>query len=610
MRAPRVLAVVLVTALSLGSAVGWPGVAILGKADAHACVCQGTTDGGGGEPGAAPEPGAGQAEQSVGGGGGSEGGLSPILPVLAGAAVVGTLLWFLVLNPWRKRRPLRKALEILDDDREESFPQAAELLNNALTAGLRRGPVADARFALAYVHARMGKLDEASGELAALVGTGIADREDLYLDLWVKVRREKHQGAAQLYDESGEQLGDFLQTHLLASIAYLKLGRASLRKREADQALRCFERLRELELLAEKVPRDVADHQVVLGIEALFDQQFANAEERFSSARGAAEQEGRSSLYPRLGLLLCEWCAAERPGPDFDQRLGEQVETARAEISPEPAGSGHEPTDREPGEQQLLLRDLLLWHAVSGLFASFHLPEGGGPPPEGWGESRVRFGRVRELAPDMGDPDLLDGLLTYYLAADEGERARGVELLEQALEKGVNVPEVNLLVERERQLAEAADKSVEHFLAVVRNYLGERSVPLELRRQLQERLSRLERFKPLSEVDVEQGEGSLTPSVDDLHGRGELMHRRVARIVRPRLPRAASAEAVEVDRILGELDDATTSLSKTAQALEKSEHDLMLVTGEFLLNEEESIEGDAEPGSEKAPSGDRPVEEE
>jgi tetratricopeptide (TPR) repeat protein len=580
---PRRRLAVGVAALSIVAA-GTPGP--IAQSSAQDCPCKPGQGGGGGQGAATPGgPSSGSRQAGGGGDSGDGGGFLPaaIAGGLGVAALAGTLGYFLVITPRRKRGLLLEALEIIEQDREESFPQAADLLDRALTAGLRAGEVTEARFALAYVQARMGKLEEASAALMPLAESGHPDREILYLDLWLKVRREQYEEASRLYDEGARELGDMLQARLLASIVYLQLGRVALRRREADRALRCFERVRDLEVLAEKVPRDVADHQVVLGIEALFDQQPEQARERFLSARHAAEREGRSTLYPELGLLLYEWRTTERPGADFDGRLSDQVRAAETE-----AGG----SDGDLTEQRRLLRDVLVWHVVSGLFACLHLPSGGDLPPDTSEELRERLRRVSEMDPEIADPDLLEGLVQYYFAADEDERASAVALLEQACEKGANVPEVNLLVEREHALAEAAEKSVEHFLAVVKSYLGERSVPASLRRELQERLSRLERFKRLADVDVERGEADLAPSIDDLHGRAELMHRRVVGIVKPKLASVAADDAKKVSGMLEELESATKTLSKTAQELEESEQSLMIATGEFLLKEEESTDGE------------------
>ncbi len=233
------------------------------------------------------------------------------------------------------------------------------------------------------------------------------------------------------------------------------------------------------------------------------------------------------------------------------------------------------------------MRDVKLRHAASALDAALGLPAGQGPPPDDWAELRARLSTVRELDPEIPDPDLMEGLVAYWFAADERARAAGVALLDEALYNGANVPEVNLIVQREFDLAEAAEQSVEHFITVARHYLGERSVPVEVRRQLQDRLSRNERFKVLAEVDVERGAAPPAPSIDDLHGRGELMRRRVEQLVTPRLAGVGSDEAEHVGRVLRDLEGATASLSETARKLADYENQLMLVTGQFLLHEEE-----------------------
>lgn len=545
-----------------------------GEASTPTCKCaqpgSGTNAGGGGpasDPGTPRSPAAAQAGSDSGGGR-----LPVLLAGATGTALAATLLGFLVVVPWRKRRPLREALTTVEQDREASFPEAVGLLRTAITAGLRPGALAEARFALAYVLVRLREFDEAASVLTALTAMKKPGREAVYLDLWVKVVRERYEEAVALHEAAERDLGDLRQTRMLASIAYLKAGRTAMRKRDPDRALRCFARVRELGLLADKVPGDIADHQIVLAVEALFDRDVDGAKRRFSAALEAARQEDRSTLYPQLGLLVCEWRETQPRAADFDARLGEVVrETV------------------DVATDVRLMRDVKLWHATSALDNALGLPEGHGPPADGWAELRARLDSVRALDPEIPDPDLLDGLVAYWFAADERARAAGVKLLDEALYNGANVPEVNLIVQREFDLAEAAEQSVEHFITVARHYLGERSVPVEVRRQLQERLSRNERFQVLAEVDVERGATPGAPSVDDLHGRGELMRRRVEQLVTPQLTRVGSDEAEHVGRVLRELEGATASLSETARKLTDYENQLMLVTGQFLLHEEEPV---------------------
>jgi rhodanese-related sulfurtransferase len=494
-------------------------------------------------------------------------------------ALVALLLHFLVLVPRRKRRPLLEALEIIAGDASPRFPEAAELLGRALTSGLRPADLEEARFALGYVRVRLGQYTEASAVVADLPSER---QEVVYLNLWLCVRRKEYEAAERLYEQHARLLGDYLHTRDLAGVVFLSRARQLLES-DTDRALYYFDRLRKLGVLKDKLPTDIEDHQVVLGIEALFEKSFPEARKRFSEARTAAEREHKPTLHADLGLLLCEWRESDRP--DIDERLSAVVgslQKAQADLGAAPDERG------EPGEKVRLLRGVFLWHAVSLLFSWLRHPAKSGLPAEQRQELETRLARVAQVDPRMSDPQLLLGLIGYFFAADQDDRHTALELLDQTTRSQVHLPEVHLLVERERKVAEAEKKSLDTFLALVRHYLADRGVPLELRQQLRERLERFSRFRTLGdEIVLEEAEEEAAASVRDLNSRGEVTYRRVQTIVKSRLAKEAPETSRPIEGLLEQLRQTTADLTRTAEGLERTEQQLMAVTGEFLLDEEE-----------------------
>ncbi len=117
--------------------------------------------------------------------------LAPLLVgVTAAMAVVllSAAMYFFVIGPRRRRRPFLEAVRLINQDDGAEFPRAESLLNDAITAGLSRGDVAEARFALAYVRARMERFTEGASVLGDLERTAHLDAEGAYLSMWIHSR--------------------------------------------------------------------------------------------------------------------------------------------------------------------------------------------------------------------------------------------------------------------------------------------------------------------------------------------------------------------------------------------------------------------------------------
>lgn len=543
-------------------------------------------------------------------------------------ALLSLAVYMLFIKPWLNARPLREALSIIERNDASEFPRAEELLGQSLIRGLRPKKVAEARFALAYVRARLGRHSEAATTLAELIASGHNDRDTVYLYLWVCSRLKEYEKVERLYEEHAETLGDLLDTRLMVGIAYLQRARTHWSRREVDGALHYFEQLRKLNVLTEEIPAHIEDHEVVIGIMSLFDKNPEEARKHFAGAVAAAEKHGKPALHGQLGLLLCEWITTD--APDIDDALEKLLSAMSQGWSREPAvtackycdrkfdvdrsyegktlacsackrrfaveivkssNGDEEKRDRLLSEEDLLLRNALLMHTVSLLFAWRALPPRSGLPVREKERLFARIEKIKKVDEDMCDPYLLEGLIHYYFARDDAEREAAVETLDQAASSGVNVPEVLNLIDREHKLAALQVDGLNRFFVLVKEYISDQGVPENLREELKSRLEHFSRFKQLGDIDLIKGEDELAPSLIDIQARGMLLRKRVNTIVRPRL-KEDTDDAKALKNMMEDLDTRTKALIENKENLEKAENNLLGVTGEFLLQEEETANPD------------------
>jgi tetratricopeptide (TPR) repeat protein len=536
-----------------------------------------------------------------------------------------------LVEPRRKRRFLVAALELIARDDRAQLPDAERMLADALTQGLSRRDVATARFHLAYVRAQLGRFGEAAAVLADIPDKD-RTREVVYLDLYLQSKLNAHDRVEAIYRDNGPLLGDMHDTKLIVGITYLDRARTFWAAKQMGGAVDYFNKLRKLGVLLDEIPEHIDDHQVVLGVAALFEKNPEQAEKHFRGAVEAAAAAGKPSIPGRLGLLLCTWTRDETPDVEeglttvanelsvatptegalatancahqgcrhefrVSARLAGQRVTCTAcrrgfrlptELKPAPAATGDAAPDRLFGDDELLLTNVLLWRAVSLLYRWRSLPPNSGLPPEEQTEFTARLARVRSADPDLPDPDLLEGLVRYYFAApdDDEERKAAVALLEKAIENGVNVPEVIDLANRERRVAEHLKHGLERFFAHVHTYIGDGSVPEEYREDMRARLNRSSRFKP--PVEAAPSDAADAPSLSELQARSQVLRDRVYRVHKQLIDSDPNGtDAREISSLVGDLEKNTQELLDTASKVQRVEHDLMASTSEFLLKEEE-----------------------
>jgi tetratricopeptide (TPR) repeat protein len=428
------------------------------------------------------------------------------------------------------------------------------------------------------VRTRLGELQRASDGLDQLIAAGHRHPTVLYLDLWVKVRRGDNEAAAARYEQSADALGRILHSRSLASIAFLRLARRAVARRKVDDALKYFKEVRNLAVLADRVPEGLEDLPVAVGVEALLEGQVADAVDRFERAGDGAEQGSDRALAARLGSLLCRWWRRDGRLPvGFEEELAAVVDEVRAGLQ------GADPDDRDLQERRRLHRDLLLWQAMARLAGWQGRWVGRGVPAD----ERERLGELLDellrVDADMADPYLLEGLVGYAFGAPGPEHDRAVEALQQASDRGVSLPEVLTILEREQGRGGRAAGRVEEWLDAVRGYLSDPRTPEELRRRLQRQVAGLTRHTPLLREDLELAQFQVVPTLGDLHNRSQLLQRRVRRLFPPAAQGTGRDGAPDAERLMEPLQQATQLLGAAAQAFTTAELELLVLVGGLLL---------------------------
>ena len=456
-----------------------------------------------------------------------------LIAVLVLSLVVGGT-YFLEVVPRRWRIPLDESRALLYRADRADLERADRLIALAMNAGPRGWALEEARFAQAYIRARLGDFDPdqyaaAAAALADLVTASGYDEATAFLDLWLRSKLGQHARVCDLFEAEQALLARSPQARMIASISFLKQAVASWRRREPQGALHYFRWVRDLDCLTAEIPEHVDDLELIEGIQALFDDRMADARRCFVSARKHAVQEGKPVAQATLGLVVCDWREGERAHADGG------VGAVLDELALDP-GPGSE-------EQQLQVNGAL-FHVVT-LLHEWLRPELAGVAPDQADFARLdqRIERVVHADPDHGDALLIAGLCRYYFAVrDPALRELGVTLLERGLEAARPIlhPEVRWIVRFERELGDVTtgrDRYVELIDNTVRDGNldpARRRELLALRAEMERRYARYGDPAAVA-ADAEGAEGAEHPSVRDIREVHELMRARLRGIAGPLL---------------------------------------------------------------------------
>ena len=510
------------------------------------------------------------------------------VPFLIGGSILlvvllGVLLYFLVLQPRKKRALLIQAQKLITNNTLESLEEANTLLNRALIAGMSAADVAEARFALGFVRARLEQYADAAAVISDLRESGKADKEILYLDLWLQFKLEKNEAVIRIYEEHQGKLQDLLDAKMIAGMAYLRLAHQCWLRNEVKEALDYYQKVHQLDVkaLSESVPENIDDQQVVVGIRSLLDKRVEDARKQFDSAIHAAKEAGRSIIQGRLGLLLCEWKEASGT---VDQALETLLQDLEKEIplvyDPQPS----EPTKLLKDQQ--LLRNVRFWNIMALIISWHQLPPKKGLPEDERAKLNQRLADVRAIDPNMPDAELVDGMISYFFSNSNTEKEASLALLNQYQENGGNLADVLALLEREKTVSELYSQSLDKFLDIVRGYLQNPTVKEDMRQELLARLSLFSRFKQMGAVEIRGSEVNVTPSIEDLQNRSKLIRLRVEKVIRPKLENVDSQAGSAVKVQVQQVDELTKELTENSNKLQKAEYSLLATAGELLLQEE------------------------
>jgi hypothetical protein len=212
----------------------------------------------------------------------------------------------------------------------------------------------------------------------------------------------------------------------------------------------------------------------------------------------------------------------------------------------------------------------------------------GAPSQYDFGELDRRLTAVRAADPELGDADLVEGLIRYYFALNQPEREQALAVLDSGRlkAKAVMLPEVLNLMERERELG-GEGNALSRYLVLLGEFLAEPDRPAEDRFQLLRLKERFQRFVPADDLDEDAVPHQRAP-LDDVKRQAEALRRRIELIVWPRvrdLPDDAPAKQA-LRHLLTELDDAAVTAAEGAAGLHRAEIAVITRTAQTLLPEE------------------------
>jgi hypothetical protein len=511
--------------------------------------------------------------------------------------VIALLLkYFLILVPRKKLKFLRQAYDIIESQVEDRFAEAEDLLTTAISKGLKEKDMADVHFAMAYIKARSKKFQEA---LVHLAKCSHDDRAAINMSLWLHLQLEQFQDAYQTYRSNSDLIYTDESLKKMASLACLKLGQEKWQDRDVKSALLYFDEVRNLEVLSDRLPSTISDYQITFGVLAMFDDQMQEAREHFEKALEQSEKENESGITAQIGLLLCDW---KSPGAKFlaiDEALAEilaqmdqekhaqtlQVAAAAPGLEADQAAA----CDKKPPaltEDGIFYRNVNLMFAISLIKTWLIREKTSGLPDEAIETLDKRLAAVSAIDKSMGDPVFIRGLIDYYFRHSQ-QRKEAVQMLEDSQ---VKVPEVELLIKREKALIEAESQSLERYFALAKKYLQDRTIPIELRDELLRQLSQFERFKRLAkEAMLQVTEEELSGSIKDMQSRSELLQKRIQEIIRPKIAEDDTLQD-QFDDLIKDINQTTKNIASQATALEESQQKLMLETGQYIFVEEEQTE--------------------
>jgi hypothetical protein len=361
--------------------------------------------------------------------------------IVLSALLVFSNGYFLYFRPQLRRAVLLTIGPMLESETPQDLARAEAELSRALRAGLSRRDTRDARFALAWTQAKLGRLDaakygEALTTLAAADPPSDTDPDAADLRFWLLAQLGKHSEIRQAVEQHAE-LAERPRIRPLYAAALAHRAHDLWTRLDFDGAVEAAKQASRL-----GVESEVVEILLEQGMRALVAEDLTDAERCFAGAEKEATGGSIQQIEGRLGQLACRWHRSDEAG--LLDALAEEFDglSRRAErLGPE----------RDDARE--LRANVGWWYLVAMLRDWIRrLPAGQGlPAPE-----RERFlavvRSVTDADPELGEVVMMRGLLELALATTPEARAAAADTLDHSTRtaKGVVLPEVRGIIDRQR----------------------------------------------------------------------------------------------------------------------------------------------------------------
>lgn len=516
---------------------------------------------------------------------------TPQLLITIGIAVLilaGVLGFFLVVQPARKRKVYMKAFQILETGETEQYDEAIELLEKAVLGGLKSNISNEVFFGLAFAKIQLGKTEEAYADIQRISDW---DSDSLYLKLFILYKKKSYKEVHEFFEKNFSSLESKRQSKEIVSIACIELGKDKYKKQLHEQAIPYFAMVRKLKVYAKYIPENVSNIQVTLGIQALYNKDFDQAVDLFTKARNKAIEENQNTVDCDLGLVLCEWNQDNRP--DLENRILEIINLAHKNYNDVHPFESKVPEsgNTQVTERHILISNIYLLYGISYIYTWFRLPESKGLPEEKIREIHARLDKAFDYNPQQTDTDFILGLIDFYFDENANKEA-AINRIEKS---GVNLPDIIQLIKSQKEAFEKVKKVIERYILLARGYISDRKIPVEFRNELKERLTRYEKFKKAAELAGEKPDSeSETATLQEIQARSKITRKHINDILRNKFKDMNREMSENFSDLINDINDTSELISNSTRSLEKTEHLLMLNTGEYLLEEDLAAKDNSE----------------
>jgi hypothetical protein len=362
--------------------------------------------------------------------------------LLLSVLLVTTNGYFLYLRPQLRRHALLAAIPLLDSELRQDLTEAEQLLVESLAAGLSRRDTRDARFALAWVRAKLGQFDPAKyGDALAVLSVsdrGAGDPAVADLRLWLLAKQGRHDEVLATFATHGDTLKDRPQNRALYAAALEHRAIDLWTRRDVDGAVRQLKKARHLRAGPQVHAPELVELLIEHGMRAITDEAYDAARSAFADAEKLVTGDQVQGVEARLGGLICDW---RQGGRDT------MLDRLRAEF--DGLSRRRELRGADLDDARLLRANVGWWYLVAMLEDwTRRLPAGGSLP---WPDRELFLTVVRAVEtadPELGDVIMMHGLIDHGLAVDAAAQSRALATLARSTRtaKGVVLTEVLDLV--------------------------------------------------------------------------------------------------------------------------------------------------------------------